>query len=33
MNLISLVDGHVSNEATGLAIQSMTESAKPLILS
>jgi|TARA_Y100001934_G_C12321649_1_gene760362 hypothetical protein len=33
MNLISLVDGHVSNKATGLAIQSMTKSAKPLILS
>lgn len=33
MNLISLIDGHVSNKATGLAIQSMTKRAKPLVVS
>lgn len=33
MNLISLVDGRISNQATGLAIQSMAENAKSLVVS
>lgn len=32
MSLISLVDGHVTNKSTGLAIKSMSENAKPMIL-